>query len=236
MIASIVYVFYDEVRRAINPSIPKAQGRKTQDVLRYSYDTDLIWYIFNFLMSFMPIVLIGMQEKNCNNEELGPFFYIIVGLTINHWLCFIFLGRIFVLQPKPNQLTTLNVNDSESNQEKNQEINPTDLDYELVFTSKGWWFWIPCLIIEITAFVLNFYYSSEKMIYVNYIPIDFTVTSSMFIFYCFSYKDWVDAKEEERLRQEKLTNDITMLMFLGEDKNEAESNLEQVAKENMKKS
>lgn len=58
----------------------------------------------------------------------------------------------------------------------------------------------------------------------------------MFVFYCISYKDWLDDIEEERIRQEKLTNDITMLMLNGEDKNEEQQNLEQVAKENMKKS
>jgi len=60
------------------------------------------------------------------------------------------------------------------------------------------------------------------MIYNNYIPIDFTVTISMFIFYCISYKDWLDEKEEERLRHEKLANEMTMLMLNGEDKNEEE--------------
>lgn len=50
---------------------------------------------------------------------------------------------------------------------------------------------------EIAGFTIIFYEKTNKMIYYNYIPIDFTVSMSMLFYYLASAKDFKDKKEEE---------------------------------------
>jgi len=105
----------------------------------------------------------------------GPYFYTIIGLTVNHILFFIVLGKIFILVPK-----------EQPGQSDNKVV------YESVFTNRRYWYWVPFLLVEIAGFVVVFTYSTGKMIYYNYIPIDFTVSISMLFYYLACAKDFKD--------------------------------------------
>lgn len=58
MIASVCFIAYKNILRTFFPNKPKEEARKNIDMLRYSYENELHWYIFNFMLCFTPIPLI----------------------------------------------------------------------------------------------------------------------------------------------------------------------------------
>lgn len=76
--------------------------------------------------------------------------------------------------------------------------------YEREFTTRRNWFWIPFLYIETAGFILVFAFDSDKAIYRNYIPIDFTITWSMFIYYLLRYKDSREIKQINKNIEDKI--------------------------------
>lgn len=65
MIASVCFIGFKEIKFTFNPKAPKETHGRDSDILRQAYEHELPWYIFNFLLSFMPVPLVIMQENHC---------------------------------------------------------------------------------------------------------------------------------------------------------------------------
>lgn len=60
-----------------------------------------------------------------------------------------------------------------------------------------------------------FIYKTDKMIYYNYIPIDFTVSVSMLFYYMACAKDFKDKKVAEDIIKQKLMTNMQENMLAG---------------------